>query len=390
MLRSLVGSEMCIRDRRSIWALSMLSRHSHPAVAKISVLLLLGQEVVFDSHPLDDLTLPNFLQMFVDAKATPTEDLTTVTGGSKGVAVFKRTMHVPVIPSASDAHFVEATPETVDVTALFLHRYAVQRQQFLHSQTSKKFNPWDSKKKSSGDNLLEGDNDDDDILAFSESDDEEERKAIRAEKKAKKDEQKRQRKEEAAAAAAADETPEELEARLKGAHNEALFGPEKVLKKKKGAVEAVVADEISASEDEDVSDDGFDADFADDDSLDWGSDDEHAFDDDLEGEDDSLEDNDGEDEDEDNGMLGAGAGDGDDTGDDFGALVERNKKAPTKRARQQSQWEAKQMSNAREFESTQGGRRVESSGGRGFSSRGGRGGAPSRGGRGGAPRGGRW
>lgn len=354
--------------KRSIWVLNLLARHSHPAVAKIAVLLLLGQEVVFDSHPLDDLTMSNFLQMFVDAKAAPTEDLTTVTGGSKGVAVFKRTVHVPAIPSASDAHFIEAVPESVDVTALFLHRYAVQRQRFLDSQTQKKFNPWDSKK-NSGDNLLEDDDGDDDILAFDESDDEAERNAKKAAKKAKKDEQKRLKKEEAAAAAAL-ETPEEIEARMKGAHNEALFGPEKtVIKKGK----KVTAAEIDPSEDdEEVSDDGFDADFADDDSLDWGSDDEHAFEDLEDGDDDSLEDNDGEDSGDD-GMLGGGGPEGaDDTGDDFGALVDKNKKAPTKRARQQTKWEEKQMSNAREFEATRGGRRVE--GGRGASSRGGRGG----------------
>lgn len=110
-----------------IWTLNLYAKHSHPAVVKLAVLILFEEELAFDSHPLDDLTLPNFLQMFVDAK---TDD--EMGGRSNGgVPVFRRAVHAPNIPSASDEYFVSANPEAVDVGAIFLHRYAVQRQRFL-------------------------------------------------------------------------------------------------------------------------------------------------------------------------------------------------------------------------------------------------------------------
>lgn len=120
-----------------VWTLNLLCRHSHPSVVKLAVLLLFGEELAFDSHPLDDLTLGNFLQMFVDAKHK-SEDVESK--DTKGVPVFRRAVHVPNIPSASDDYFRMAAPGSVDVSAIFLHRYAVQRQRFLdglsHVKTS--------------------------------------------------------------------------------------------------------------------------------------------------------------------------------------------------------------------------------------------------------------
>lgn len=44
-----------------------------------------------------------------------------------GISVFRRAAHIPHIPSASDPYFIQASASEVDVAALFLHRYAVQR-----------------------------------------------------------------------------------------------------------------------------------------------------------------------------------------------------------------------------------------------------------------------
>ncbi|PBJ73577.1 hypothetical protein BCY84_14647 [Trypanosoma cruzi cruzi] len=110
----------------SLWTLGTLVRHSHPSVVKLAVMLMFQEDVVFDSHPLDELTLPNFLTMFVDAKAQPKkEEMST------GMSVFSRAVHAPNIPSASDPYFIQASAQQVDVSALFLHRYAVQRQRFV-------------------------------------------------------------------------------------------------------------------------------------------------------------------------------------------------------------------------------------------------------------------
>ncbi|CAD2215463.1 hypothetical protein AGDE_13148 [Angomonas deanei] len=116
--------------RECLWVLNLLSRHSHPSVVRLSVLLLFGKEIVFDSHPLDDMTPTNFLQMFVDAKANTKK---THDKKATGMAVFRRTTNPSIMPSASDPYFINANAQEVDVSALFLHRYAIQRQRFLDS-----------------------------------------------------------------------------------------------------------------------------------------------------------------------------------------------------------------------------------------------------------------
>ncbi|RNF25896.1 ribosome biogenesis protein MAK21 [Trypanosoma conorhini] len=113
--------------KESLWTLGTLARHSHPSVVKLAVMLMFNEDVVFDSHPLDELTLPNFLTIFVDARAQPKEEEEV----STGMSVFSRVVHTPNIPSASDPYFINASAQQVDVSALFLHRYAVQRQRFL-------------------------------------------------------------------------------------------------------------------------------------------------------------------------------------------------------------------------------------------------------------------
>ncbi|KAG8344746.1 putative CBF Mak21 family [Trypanosoma vivax] len=120
----------------SVFTLGLLARHSHPSVVKLAVMLLFNEEIVFDSHPLDELSLQNFLQMFVDARpqekrGTADELGASGSGGKTGVSVFQRTVHKPNIPSASDPYFINTAAQHVDVSALFLHRYAVQRQRFF-------------------------------------------------------------------------------------------------------------------------------------------------------------------------------------------------------------------------------------------------------------------
>ncbi|ORC91741.1 uncharacterized protein TM35_000053370 [Trypanosoma theileri] len=112
----------------SIWTLGLLARHSHPSVVKLALVLMFNEDIVFDSHPLDELTLPNFLQMFVDAKTQPKEEEKEA---KTGMSVFRRTIRTPNLPSASDPYFINASAQQVDVSALFLHRYAVQRQRFV-------------------------------------------------------------------------------------------------------------------------------------------------------------------------------------------------------------------------------------------------------------------
>eukprot|EP00796_Vickermania_ingenoplastis_P008660 gene8661-6087_t len=121
-------------SKECLWTLNLLSRHAHPSVVKLAVLLLFNEEIVFDVHPLDDMTMLNFLDMLVDASGTGKAVAKASDAGEKtntGISVFRRASHAATVPSASDPYFIKAKPSEVDVSALFLHRYAVQRQRFL-------------------------------------------------------------------------------------------------------------------------------------------------------------------------------------------------------------------------------------------------------------------
>lgn len=111
----------------ALWTLNALQRHTHPSVVKLAVTILMGGDVAYDIHPLDDMTLMNFLSMFADVDPAEALRGTDV----KGVTVFRRQVHVATLPHASDRAFVESAPENVDVSHLFMHRYAHQRQRFL-------------------------------------------------------------------------------------------------------------------------------------------------------------------------------------------------------------------------------------------------------------------
>ena len=131
------------------WVLNSLARHSHPSVVKLAVLIREGCDVSFDTHPLDDLTITNFLEMFVDAsgggEGTGPSDAhgnKLVSADTKGVAVFRRAVHVPHIPRFSDPNFAKQNPQDVDVSALFLHRFAVQRERFVEERGKKPSAIW--------------------------------------------------------------------------------------------------------------------------------------------------------------------------------------------------------------------------------------------------------
>ncbi len=50
------------------WELVLLASHAHPSVSAFARTLLSGVHVVYDGDPLKDLTLPTFLDKFVQRK----------------------------------------------------------------------------------------------------------------------------------------------------------------------------------------------------------------------------------------------------------------------------------------------------------------------------------
>jgi ribosome biogenesis protein MAK21 len=125
-------------SQECVWVLGLLRRHAHPSVVKLAVLLLLREEVAYDIHPLDDLTIANFLSMFADVEVDANN-----TASTKGVPVFRRQVRVAALPRVSDRTFVEAAPDQVDSAHLFMHRYAHQRERFLARQAEPNAAVWE-------------------------------------------------------------------------------------------------------------------------------------------------------------------------------------------------------------------------------------------------------
>lgn len=318
--------------RECAWSLNLLSRHSHPSVVKLAVLLLFGEEIVFDVHPLDDMTPLNFFNMFVDAKSKVQEkngeEETKRGNTTTGISVFHRAAHSANLPSTSDPYFINAGAQDVDVAALFLHRYAVQRQRFLNGLSQVRSTWGDASgeadvavRVTSLDTALFGPSG-----ALADPADAETGTGSAATAAG-------------AASAAKGKVKSKKEKKAKGKkdHDEEV-----------SSVEGDVADKADGDDDESVDADGAWKDFdmlAEDDDLDWGVEDEKAYDaefGDADGLDDDDDDDDGfddEKDDEEDALGGSGAAaDAADEGADFGELIETNTKGISKKQKRERDW----------------------------------------------------
>lgn len=55
-------------DRASWWELTLLASHVHPSVFTMARTLLSGNNIVYNGDPLTDLSLPAFLDKFMEKK----------------------------------------------------------------------------------------------------------------------------------------------------------------------------------------------------------------------------------------------------------------------------------------------------------------------------------
>jgi ribosome biogenesis protein MAK21 len=55
-------------DRVSWWELTLLASHVHPSVSTMARTLLSGNNIVYSGDPLTDLSLPAFLDKFMEKK----------------------------------------------------------------------------------------------------------------------------------------------------------------------------------------------------------------------------------------------------------------------------------------------------------------------------------
>ncbi|KAL6644210.1 hypothetical protein ACP70R_015818 [Stipagrostis hirtigluma subsp. patula] len=58
----------CYADRVSWWELTLLASHVHPSVSTMARTLLSGNNIVYNGDPLTDLSLPSFLDKFMEKK----------------------------------------------------------------------------------------------------------------------------------------------------------------------------------------------------------------------------------------------------------------------------------------------------------------------------------
>uniref|UniRef100_A0A453P0J5 CCAAT-binding factor domain-containing protein n=3 Tax=Aegilops tauschii TaxID=37682 RepID=A0A453P0J5_AEGTS len=58
----------CNADRASWWELTLLASHVHPSVFTMARTLLSGNNIVYNGDPLTDLSLPAFLDKFMEKK----------------------------------------------------------------------------------------------------------------------------------------------------------------------------------------------------------------------------------------------------------------------------------------------------------------------------------
>lgn len=296
--------------RSSLWTLCALTRHTHPNVVQLAVLLRLGREANFESHPLDDPTLQNFLTMMCNAASVDSpggggDDHAPKHAGRndpRGVPVFRRQVHTAVLPNVSDTAFIKASPMDLDVGSLFMHRFAVQREQFqANLPTSRK-----EKKKKKKNNADEEGGDSDDVDAASDEDADEEADTAEIVKKL-------QRKSKIALYGAADDEEADhdgaaaADAAKPGGMEDFTMGDTNVTAKKpKKSKKQPPAHLLAAPNADEEDDDDFDKDFND---LDWGE---------LEDSDDGGGD----------GHMGGGGDDDDDDddGDGFTSAIERQRR----------------------------------------------------------------
>ncbi|KFK41662.1 hypothetical protein AALP_AA2G156700 [Arabis alpina] len=109
----------CNGDRASWWELVVLASHVHPSVATMAGTLLSGGTIVYNGNPLVDLSLPAFLDKFMEKKAKQS----TWHGGSQIEPSKKLDMTNHVI----GAEFLSLAEEDVAPEDLVFHKFYVNK-----------------------------------------------------------------------------------------------------------------------------------------------------------------------------------------------------------------------------------------------------------------------
>lgn len=127
----------CNADRVSWWELMVLASHVHPSVATMARTLLAGVNIAYNGNPLTDLSLPAFLDKFMEKKPKPT----LWHGGSQIEPAKKLEMNNHLI----GAEILSLADEDVPPEDLVFHRFYVNKM-----NSSKK--PKKKKKKKAAEN----------------------------------------------------------------------------------------------------------------------------------------------------------------------------------------------------------------------------------------------
>ncbi|GLU14192.1 hypothetical protein SLE2022_307760 [Rubroshorea leprosula] len=151
----------CNADRASWWELMVLATHVHPSVATMAATLLSGANIVYNGNPLNDLSLPAFLDKFMEKKPKTS----SWHGGSQIEPAKKLEMNNQLIgPEILSLAETDVPPED-----LVFHKFYVNKM-----NSSKK--PKKKKKKATDDEIAEellGEDGSEEVEGGDESDNEE-------------------------------------------------------------------------------------------------------------------------------------------------------------------------------------------------------------------------
>ncbi|KAK9809457.1 hypothetical protein WJX73_009608 [Symbiochloris irregularis] len=147
----------CGADMSAWWELGLLSQHWHPSVAAFARALLSGEHVSYNGDPLRDLTLPAFLDKFVQRKPKA--------GKTKGRSVMQPMRGessggtAPSAAAIGSAAFAAMAQKEVPADNLIFHKfYTLASKSAAQGRTAKR-----AKRKQGGDDSDDDADDDSDV-----------------------------------------------------------------------------------------------------------------------------------------------------------------------------------------------------------------------------------
>ncbi|KAJ3692481.1 hypothetical protein LUZ60_012831 [Juncus effusus] len=145
----------CNADRTAWWELSLLANHVHPSVATMAKTLLTGCPIVYNGNPLSDLSLPAFLDKFMEKKPKSNKVNEGKWHGGSHIAPNRK---MDTNRKLIGEEILQLAEDEVPPEDLFFHQYYMHKSKKSKSKKkSKSTDQEGSDDETAGDLLLDGD-----------------------------------------------------------------------------------------------------------------------------------------------------------------------------------------------------------------------------------------